>query len=157
MDFFIEKCSKKLKFFLDFFDYLLKASKTTDNQDKSNIFDLFCFLKKNSNDHVFIWGQLQNNCSPFVAWDNIPYYSTFVKKCIISRKCQHGMLSRVHRINHSMLCECRWESFLSLPHAPKLYYVSKVITNMSSNDTKEASSIDRAEPERRGSVIRLHK
>lgn len=44
-----------------------------------------------------------------------------------------------------------------LPRTPKLYYVSGVIMSMSSNDTKEASSIDRAEAERRGGVIGLSK
>lgn len=43
---FTENCSKKLKYFLEIFDYLLKAPKATDSQDKSNLFDFFCFFKK---------------------------------------------------------------------------------------------------------------
>lgn len=57
VDFLLKNVPQTYNTFLNFFDYLPKAPKTTDSQDKCNIFDLFCFLKKKrkkSSDHVFI-------------------------------------------------------------------------------------------------------
>lgn len=47
----------KVKIFSQIFWLFAKGSKkTTDGQDKSSMFDLFCFFKKLPGDHVYIWG-----------------------------------------------------------------------------------------------------